>query len=106
MNFFDQYDRFYTTSQTGNRPVRLNTRYRAIIGRNTRHLREPFLAGFRLERVVFAETAFGGAATAFSTCFRPLPSASETRPTTKPAAAEATTMRARARPAKCDCVIT
>jgi Methyltransferase domain len=39
MNFFDRYDRFYTTSQIGNWPLRLNTRYRAIIGGNERHLR-------------------------------------------------------------------
>jgi hypothetical protein len=39
MNFFDQYDRFYATSQTGNWPVRLNARYRTIIGGNERHLR-------------------------------------------------------------------
>jgi predicted nicotinamide N-methyase len=39
MNFFDQYDRFYTTSQTGSWPVRLNSRYRAIIGGNEQHLR-------------------------------------------------------------------
>jgi hypothetical protein len=39
MDFFDQCDRFYTTSHVGNWPVRLNTRYRAIIGGNEQHLR-------------------------------------------------------------------
>src|SRR6476646_2533704 len=56
--------------------------------------REPLLAGFRLERVVFADTAFGAAGTASSTFFWPLPSASETRPRTTPAAADAAAPRA------------
>lgn len=34
MNFFDQYDRFYTTSQTSPFPHRLNGRHEAIIARN------------------------------------------------------------------------
>jgi protein-L-isoaspartate O-methyltransferase len=37
--FFDQYNRFYSTSQTGNWPVRLNSRYRAIIEGNVEHLK-------------------------------------------------------------------
>ena len=32
--FFDQYDRFYTTSQTSPFPHRLNGRHQAIIARN------------------------------------------------------------------------
>lgn len=34
MQFFDQYDRFYATSQTSPYPHRLNGRYEAIIARN------------------------------------------------------------------------
>jgi len=34
MKFFDQYDRFYTTSQTSPFPHRLNGRHQAIIARN------------------------------------------------------------------------
>jgi predicted RNA methylase len=34
MNFFDQYDRFYSTTRIGCHPNRLNSRYRAIIEPN------------------------------------------------------------------------
>jgi hypothetical protein len=34
VQFFDQYDRFYATSQTSPYPHRLNGRYEAIIARN------------------------------------------------------------------------
>jgi Methyltransferase domain len=39
MGFFDRYDRFYVTSQTGPSSRRLNARYDAIIGRNIDLLR-------------------------------------------------------------------
>lgn len=38
MGFFDQFPRFYQTSQTSPLPDRLNARYRAIIERNREHL--------------------------------------------------------------------
>jgi len=39
MGFFDAYDRFYATSQTGPSARRLNARYEAIIGKNIDLLR-------------------------------------------------------------------
>lgn len=43
MKFFDEFNRFYTTSQTSPFPHRLNGRYTAIIGRNS-----DFLSGAKI----------------------------------------------------------